>query len=52
VDSFYLLNDVDQFRYCFMASDKNICHVIGFFFMKVLKFVEGKRGKTDSLLKS
>jgi hypothetical protein len=52
VDSFYLLNDVDRFRYCFMASDKNICHVIGCFFMKVLKFVEGKRGKTDLLLKS
>jgi hypothetical protein len=46
------LNDVDRFRYCFMASDKNICHVIVFFFMKVLKLVEGKREKTDLLLKS
>ncbi len=37
VESFHALSEKDKFNYCLLACDENICHIIGFFFLKVLK---------------
>ena len=35
--SFSLLSATDKFKYCFLASDENIIHIVGNFFRKILE---------------